>query len=197
MYPSNETEHKFSKVLKDSSPREFLNHFLRFLLGNYFSKSPYVALLVKEMENQKQENYEELLKEALGRAKKEEKLKYEKISDRQVANAKRIIAILDEYEELCEKSERNKCPESTPAEDSKRVAAMSSAEFNEWIERTRKESHESFVWSSKTLSIMKDQIVLVKELMELGIELWRLETEEKWLLLSIALRSQPNLLKYL
>src|SRR3990170_4080778 len=90
-----------------------------FPLETIFQKSNYVALLVKEMENEKreknkEESKKELLKEALRRAKKEEKLKYEQISDRQAAIAKRIIAILDEYEELAEKSERNKCPESKP-----------------------------------------------------------------------------------
>jgi hypothetical protein len=38
---------------------------------------------------------------------------------------------------------------------------------------------------------------ITREILESVIELWNLTEEEKWLLLSIALRSQPNLLKYL
>jgi hypothetical protein len=74
---------------------------------------------------------------------------------------------------------------------------MSSGEFNEWIEQTRKESNESSAWSSKTLKIITEQVVLIKETVDLLIEFWGLETDEKWLLLSVALRSQPNLMRYI
>jgi len=104
---------------------------------------------------------------------------------------------LNEYEELSEESERNKCPESTPVPDGKSVVAMSMPDFNEWIEHTRRELHESSVWSRKNFSIMTKQMALIKELLELSTERLNLEREEKWLLLSIVLRSQPNLLRYI
>jgi len=142
-------------------------------------------------------NPKELLKEALRRANKKEKQEYEEISKRQNAIWERVLAIFKEYEELNEESQRNKCPESTPTPDSKRVVAMSTEEFNQWMEQTRRECRESSAWSSKSFSIMSKQMTLIKELIELSSELLGLEREEKWLLLSVALRSQPNLLRYI
>ncbi len=165
-------------------------------------KSNYAVLSsVKEMQKTFQETDErkprELLKEVLRRANSKEKQEYEQISDRQIAIAKRVLAILEEYEELDAESERNKRPESTPVPDGKRVAAMSSGEFNEWIEQTRKESNESSAWRSKIMKIITEQVALIKETQDLLIEFCGLETDEKWLLLSIALRSQPNLMRYI
>jgi phage-related minor tail protein len=74
---------------------------------------------------------------------------------------------------------------------------MSNEEFNEWTKQNSKNFDEHFAWTSKTLKIMTQQMKIINEIMELMTELCTLETEEKWLLLSIALRSQPNLLKYL
>lgn len=151
----------------------------------------------KAIQETNEKNPKELLKEAVRRANKKEKQEYEQISNRRTAITERVRAILNEYEELSEESERNKCPESTPIPDGKRIVAMPMEEFNKWVENAKRELHESSVWSRKTFSIMTKQMALIKELLELSTERLSLERKEKWLLLSVALRSQPNLLKYI
>jgi len=144
-----------------------------------------------------EETREKMLKEALRRANKKEREEHEQISNKKTAIIERIVALIEEYKELSEKSEKDKCPEDTAPQNKKPANEMSAEEFNEWMAQSRKESRESFEWSSRTLDVLKKQMVLIRELMELSVELCVLEREEKWLLLSVALRSQPNLLRFI
>jgi len=120
----------------------------------------------------------ELLKEVLRRANTKEKEQHQQISDRKTAIIKRIVATLEEYEELSDEKDKNKCPESTAAQDKRSLVDMSMEEFNEWIARYQKESDEHFEWSTKVFDIMKKQMVLIKEFLELTVDLWSLENKE-------------------
>ena len=74
---------------------------------------------------------------------------------------------------------------------------VSAEEFNEWMDRTSKYFDESFAWSCKCIQNNTERIKLIEEFLKLLIELWTLEANEKWLLISIALRSQPNLMRFI
>jgi hypothetical protein len=74
---------------------------------------------------------------------------------------------------------------------------MSTEEFNQYMAANRKYSKDSFDWISENIAICTEMTKITGEIFESVIELWNLSEEEKWLLLSIVLRSQPNLLKYL
>jgi hypothetical protein len=128
----------------------------------------------------------ELLKEVLRRANKKEKQEYTAISDRQTAINQRL-----------EESKRNKFPEKNSKNDGKRASEMSAEEFNEWMDRSSKYFDDSFAWSCKCIQNNTERIKLVEEFLKLLIELWTLEANEKWLLISIALRSQPNLMRFI
>jgi len=160
-----------------------------------------IFLMVNKMKNRFQEidekTQQELLKEVLRRANKREKQEHEQLGNRKTAIIERIVVLIAEYKELSEDSEKGKCPEGTAAQNKKPANEMSTEEFTEWMAQSRKESRESFEWSSRTLDVLKKQMVLIRELMELSVELCVLEREEKWLLPSVALRSQPNLLRFI
>lgn len=151
----------------------------------------------KTFQETNEKNPRELLKEVLKRANKKEKQEHEQVSNRQVAIVKRIIALFKEYTELSERNERNKCPENTSKQDSKRVREMSNEEYSKWIEKSNQYYDEYFAWSCKSLSIMTEQVGIVSEIMDLIFELCALENKEKCLLLSIVLRSQPSLMRYI
>jgi hypothetical protein len=140
----------------------------------------------------------QLLKEALGRANKLEKQEYEKINKRQSAIAVNDVALMKKWDELNERSKRNECPkETTESRNQKPASEMSMEEFNHYMDANRKYSKDSFDWISENTAICTEIIKITTEIFESVIELWNLTKEEKWLLLSIVLRSQPNLLKYI
>ena len=74
---------------------------------------------------------------------------------------------------------------------------MSAGEFHEYIKRCNKHTIEYFEWSNRCLKASSEQLKIIGEIMKIMIELRSLEEKEKWLLISIVLRSQPNLLNYL
>ena len=137
----------------------------------------------------------EMRKEVLRRASKEEKQEHKRISSRRVAIGEKIIAIGEEWNNLIVRSKENKSPRM--ATNSKSAVEMSNVEFNEYMRQSRKDSEDHFAWSSKSFAIMTEQLELIHEIIELITESSTLGEEEKWLLLSIALRSQPNLMKYM
>jgi hypothetical protein len=140
----------------------------------------------------------QLLKEVLGRANKLEKQEHEKISKMQSIIAEKNSAMLTKWNELSERSKINECPKETAeSKNHKPVKDMSMEEFNRWSEANNKHFEASFAFCNKSIEINTERIGVIKEILESVIELWSLCNEEKWLLLSIALRSQPNLLKYL
>jgi hypothetical protein len=76
-------------------------------------------ILVKEMEEEKQDNSEkhrELLKEVLRRANKKERQEYDEISDRQDAIIDRIQEIYSEQKQLSERSSKNEYPKTIDTE---------------------------------------------------------------------------------
>ena len=132
----------------------------------------------------------QLLKEALRRANKLEKQEYENITERQKEIAVNDVALLKKWKELCERDERNRCQnEAAESKNHKPVTEMSMDEFDQYMAANRKYFSESISFCTETTTI-------TRELFESVIKLWNLTDEEKWLLLSITLRSQPNLLKY-
>ncbi len=167
------------------------------------------------MEEEKQDNSEkhrELLKEVLRRANKTEKQEYDEISDRQDTIIDRIQEIYAEQEQLSERSSKNEYPKTADTKYTRKspeeLMRMTSEETRLWSEqvdreieenkRKREDWDEKFdKWLAESLATIKRQIELTKEKIRLMTELLILENKEKWLLLSIALRSQPNLLKYL
>jgi hypothetical protein len=140
----------------------------------------------------------QLLKEALGRANKLEKQEYEKINKREKAIAVNDVALAKKYKELTERNKRNECPKETPeSRNQKPASEMSMEEFNQYMAANRKYSKDSFDWINENMTICTEMVKIINEILESVIDLWNLTEEEKWLLLSIVLRSQPNLLKYL
>jgi hypothetical protein len=140
----------------------------------------------------------QLLKDVLGRANKLEKQEYENITKRQKAIAVNDVALVKKWNELAERGKRNECPrETTESKNHRPISEMSMEEFDQYMAANRKYSKESFDWTSESIRICTEMTKITREIFESVIELWNLTKEEKWLLLSIVLRSQPNLLKYL
>lgn len=138
-----------------------------------------------------------LLKEVLARANKQEKQDYEKIKDKKSAVAKLVIELQTKLHELVERDRRNEYPKDSAYKCNKSVVEMTMDEFNEYMKHTSSHSEEHFKWVSESISIVTQYAEMMSEFLDLEIELKNLSYEEKWLLLSIALKSQPNLLKYL
>jgi hypothetical protein len=165
---------------------------------------------VKEMENKKQKNRDEqnqriILKEVVKRANKEEKQQHIAIVERQCAIVERLDEIKKEVEILQEKGKQNKYPEfnGVPITD-KPYSEMTKAEFQEFIQQCKRfiEQAEDWrarhsLWSIEDNTIFQKKTKLINESLELKEEFYALKEKEKWLMLSIVLRSQPNLLKYM
>ena len=160
------------------------------------------------------ENRRKLLKEVVGRARKEEKDEYVTILERQIAIAKRLDEIKMEIEVLSERDKQNKYPEQefrcfrAPDKTHDEIMRMSNGEYHEWSAQVVREAsehtaecrryNEGFeIWFAKDKVIWDEKMKLIDEGIALKNEFNNLEDKEKWLLLSIALRSQPNLLRYI
>jgi hypothetical protein len=70
-------------------------------------------------------------------------------------------------------------------------------EFNEYIAANNKYTTASFAYFNESISINTERADIIMEIMQSLVELLNIGNDEKWLLLSIALRSQPNLLRYM
>ena len=172
-------------------------------------------ILVKEMEEEKRDSFEkqkELLKEVLKRATKKEKQEYDKISDQQDAIIYRRQKIQSEFEKLSERTGSNEYPRTADTKytlkSPEELMRMTSEESRLWREQIDREIEENRrktkdwaekfdKWLAENSAINSRQMELIDESVEIILEMLALERKEKWLLLSIALRSQPNLLKYL
>lgn len=143
-----------------------------------------------------QENNNKLLKEVLNRANKEEKQAHEIMSSKQLTLIESFLALNKKWDKIIEREKANESPKN-PTLNDKPVSEMSNGEFSDYVRRWSKYSDEYFTWSNKRLSANTEQIELINEIVKFLIEFYILETEEKWLLLSIAIRSQPNLLNYI
>jgi len=167
------------------------------------------------MEEEKRDNFEkqkELLKEVLRRANKKERQEYDEISDRHDAIIDGIHEIYSEQEQLSERNSKNEYPKTVDTEytlkSPEELMRMNSEETRLWSEQVDREIEENKLkredwnekfdkWLAESSATILRQIELKKEKIGLISEMLALEKKEKWLLLSIALRSQPNLLKYL
>jgi len=149
---------------------------------------------LKVMANQ--ENYKKLLKEVLNRANKGEKQAYEILSSKQIALIDSFSALHREWAKIIESKKTDECPKDPTLHD-KPVTEMSNTEFSERMRCWNKYVAEFFTWSNRCLSANTEQIGIIGDLGKLLFELYVLETEEKWLMLSIAIRSQPSLLYYM
>lgn len=186
-----------------------------FFLVTFSKIIAYRALLVKEMEEEKQDNFrkqKELLKEVLKRANKKERQGYNEISDKQDAIIDRMQKVQSELENLSERNRKNEYPKTVETkytlkspEELMRMTSEESRLWSEQIDREIKENRrksedwtEKFdKWLAENSVINSRQMELIEENIGIIFEMFVLEKKEKWLLLSIALRSQPNLLKYL
>jgi hypothetical protein len=133
-----------------------------------------------------------LLKEVLSRATKKEKQDYEKIKDKKNVASKLVIDLLAKLHELAERDRRNECPKDPAYKCNKSVAEMTRDEFNEYMKQSNSHSHEQFKWMKESIAIVTNHVEIMSEFLDSEIELNNLSYEEKWLLLSFALKSQPN-----
>jgi hypothetical protein len=167
---------------------------------------------MEEEKQDKVEKHKELLKEVLRRANKTERQEYDGISDRQDTIIDKIQEIYSELEQLSDRSSKIEYPKTVDIaytlKSPEELMRMNSEETRLWSEQVDREIEENKrksedwnekfdKWLAESSATIKRQIELTKEKIALMTELLILESKEKWLLLSIALRSQPNLLKYL
>ena len=143
-----------------------------------------------------QENNKKILKEVLNRANKEEKQTYNTLSNKQLALLDTISELIRAYSKISDTKNIDLCPKD-PTLGDKPVAEMSNAEFSGYMRRWNNYLVEYFKWSNRNISATTEQITLIGEFIKVLMNLVSYEAEEKWLLLSIAIRSQPNLLTYL
>lgn len=133
-----------------------------------------------------------LLKEVLARANKQEKQDYEKIKDKKSAVSKLVIELQTKLHELAERDRRNEYPKDTAYKCNKSVAEMTMDEFNEYIKHTSNHSQEQFKWAKESISIITQFAEIMSKFLDSEIELKNLSIEEKWLLLSIALKKSAK-----
>jgi hypothetical protein len=138
-----------------------------------------------------------LLKEVLVRATKEEKLEHEKIMKKRNVLSKLAIELQSKWHELLEREKRNEYPKDIAYKQNKSIVEMTMDEFNEFMTQTNSQFEGHFKWANENIAIVTECVEVLQKLLESQIELKNACYEEKWLLLSIALKSQPSLLKYL
>lgn len=159
-----------------------------------------ILLLVKDMEKTIQETEKrtprELVKETMRRANKREKQERASIVKREKEIFKRMKEIVSEIKLLEQKRRENKMPESE-YHTLEEIKAMSVEDLQEWNKRMERRNKEFPAWSSKDDAILSEQRKLNNEFDELHNEFFTLQDKEKWLLLSIVLRSQPTLMRYI
>jgi hypothetical protein len=136
------------------------------------------------------------LKEILSRANKEEKQAYNTLSSKQLAVIDSVSDLIRAFGRINDTKNLDLCPKD-PTSGDKTVTEMSNAEFSDYVRRWNNYLVEYFKWSSRNISTTTEQIALIGDLIGVLINLISNEAEEKWLLLSIAIRSQPNLLTYI
>ena len=138
-----------------------------------------------------------LLKEVLARANKEEKIEHGKIAKKRSVLVKLVSELLLKWHDLFERDKRNEYPKDTGYECNKSVVEMTTDEFDEYMEQTTRQREGFFKWANENIANATEGVDLLHKLLESEVELKNLCYDEKWLLLSIALKSHPSLLKYL
>ena len=133
-----------------------------------------------------------LLKEVLARANKQEKQDYEKIKDKKSAVSKLVIELQTKLYELAERDRRNEYPKTSAYKRNKSVAEMTMDEFNEYMKHTSSYSEEHLKWVGERISIITQFAETMSEFLDSEVELKNLSYEEKWLLLSIAMKKSAK-----
>jgi hypothetical protein len=140
-----------------------------------------------------QEYQAQLIKEALTKAKPEEKRQYERVLQQKAELTQRIQEIGLAQEALNEKDRDNVLPEK-PSTDSqvwnKQTKIAQDAKNKRYREELR-------AYNAQNTAILNERIKLINEFLEAKATLDALEEKEKWLLLTMAIRSQPNLLNFM
>lgn len=143
-----------------------------------------------------QTNTKKILKEVLTRANKEEKQAYITLSNKQLAVIDNISDLVRTFGRINDRKNMDLCPKD-PTLGDKPVTEMSNAEFSGYMRRWNDYIVEYFKWSNRNISATTEQIAVIGDFIEVLMNLISIETKEKWLLLSIAIRSQPTLLNYM
>jgi hypothetical protein len=138
-----------------------------------------------------------LLKEVLTRANKQEKQDYEKIRVKKSAASKLVSELRTNLLELAERQRSNEYPKDSEYNNNKSVVEMTMDEFNDYMKHSSSHFEERFKWANERVAIITEQTEILTKFLGSEIELNNLGYEEKWLLVSVALRSQPSLMKYL
>jgi hypothetical protein len=155
-----------------------------------------------------------LILEVLQRANQTETQQYKEIFERKLAISKRMTEVSYDEEVLSEREKLNTKPETprtsynAPDKSHGEIVGMSSGKLHEWTQQVIKENEEYIrnskkyneeleIYSAKSTVIMREHMKLIEDSVALKVEFDGLERKEKWLLITIALRSQPNLLNYL
>jgi hypothetical protein len=84
-----------------------------------------------------------------------------------------------------------------PTLGDKPVTELSNSEFSVFMRRWNDYIVEYFKWINVSISATTEQIAVISDFIEVLMNLISNEAEEKWLLISIAIRSQPTLLNYI
>jgi hypothetical protein len=140
-----------------------------------------------------QEYQAQLIKEALTKAKPEEKRQYERILQQKVELTQRIQEIGLVQEALNKKDRDNVLPEK-PSTDPQVWSKQSKTAQDAKNERYREELR---AYNAQNTAILNERIKLINDFLEAKATLDALEEKEKWLLLTMAIRSQPNLLNFM
>ncbi len=143
-----------------------------------------------------QTSNKKILKEVLSRANKEEKQAYNTLSNKQLAVVDSVSDLIQTFGRINDTKNMDLCPKD-PTLGDKPVTEMSNVEFSGYMRRWNDYIVEYFKWSNRNISATTEQIAVIGEFIKVLMNLISNEAEEKWLLLSIAVRSQPNLLTYI
>jgi DNA mismatch repair ATPase MutS len=108
----------------------------------------------------------QLVKEALARANKQEKIEHEEIREKKRVVVKRLKVAQEEFDGLVDRSKRNEYPKNGTNTNNKPASQMSNEEFSEYMRQSNKHTEEHFAWSSESIAIMTEQVKIANDFME-------------------------------
>ncbi|WGM90179.1 MAG: hypothetical protein NUK63_03425 [Candidatus Bathyarchaeum tardum] len=150
----------------------------------------------KNTEESEKRNPAELIKEAIRRANKKEKQEWTANFVRRLEISKRLKEISLEIKRLDQQEKEIEVPERRRLTGDK-IFGMSTEELQAFNEMMEEHNKKLSIWNEKYAEISAERMKLYEESTKLHIEFLSLENEEKWILLSIVLRSQPTLMNYI
>jgi Skp family chaperone for outer membrane proteins len=135
-----------------------------------------------------------LLKEALNRANQQEKQQYTDILHQKQALSAKLQDLSAAHTALNEKDQRNVPPEKPSIDPQVGGRQNKTADYNAKTKRYREELK---AYNAQNTAILQERINLIAETLQAKASLDALGEKEKWLLLTMALRSQTNLLNFI